>query len=106
MRLKSESMHAVFATQSFPEPQYSACQNVPRRKMTTLVFPGLHHISLRILHFPFSAERDMPATNLVHILLNLLPGWWPSNNSFLLIIHCRISSRTCKEINFSCVRSE
>ena len=65
------------------------------------VFPGLHHISLRILRFPFDAERATPVRNLVHIFPKSLRGFCVLSDRRLSIIHCRMSSGTCKSVSSS-----
>ena len=69
------------------------------------VFPGLHHISLRILCFPFDAERATPVRNLVYIFPKSPLGFCVLSDRHLSIIHCRMSAGTCKSVSSSLDKS-
>ena len=103
--LNNLSTRLTLLCQSFPVPQYSPCQYVPRRKKTTPVCPGLHHTSFRISDAFSHSVIGKQDRYVVHTFPKLPSGGGCSCESFLFNIQLRISGGTVSSLMSWVVRS-
>ena len=105
MMLNILSTRLTFLCQSFPVPQYSACQCVPRSKNMIPVCPGLHHISSRISDVVSQSDTASCDKNVVQTLPNPSSGGGCSCESCVFIIQFKTSGGTVRSLSSRWVRS-